>query len=74
MDKKLDTRSFTNIFRDALPATVSGLPEKAFEHCVKDYEYPYLSEAEKVCIDHFTNKYLHAVDYTLIHFAGKIME
>ncbi len=74
MDKKLDTRSFTNIFKDALPATVVKIPEKAFSHCVKNYDLPYLSNEEKECVEQYTNKYLHSIDYTLINFAAKVME
>ena len=74
MDKKLDARSFTNIFKDALPGLVAGLPEKVFNHCIKTYDKPFLTQKEVFCVEYYTNKYLHSVDYTLIHFAGEIME
>jgi hypothetical protein len=74
MDKKLDPGAFTNIFKDALPNTLSSLPAKAFNHCIKDYSLPYLSEEENYCVEFVTKKYLHSMDYTLIHFSRKIME
>jgi hypothetical protein len=73
MDKKLDSRSFTNIFREALPGLVAGIPERAFHYCINNYNKPYLSQEEAFCIEYFTNKYLHSVDYTLIHFAVKVI-
>jgi hypothetical protein len=74
MDKKLDPSSFTNIFKESLPNTLSSLPEKAFNFCINDVSLPYLSEEEIECIEMFTKKYLSSIDYSLIHFSKKIME
>jgi hypothetical protein len=74
MDKKLDAGSFTNIFKDGLPNTLSKLPEMSFNSCVSDFSLPYLSEEERACVELYAKKYLHSVDYTLIHFSKKIME
>lgn len=73
MDKKLGSISFANIFKDSLPNVISPIPHKAFEACIKDYQFPYLKEEEKNCIKDYTQKYLFSMDQILLKFSKNLI-
>jgi hypothetical protein len=73
MDQKLTPSSFTNIFKDSLSSVVTPLPQKAFDHCIKNYEYPYLSQEEKDCVKNYSQRYFYSMDYVLINFSKKLI-
>lgn len=73
MDQKLTPISFTNIFRDSLPNLLTPIPAKSFQYCIKNYDLPYLSHAEKECVRLYTLKYLYSMDYILLNFSKKLI-
>ena len=73
MDQKLSSHSFTNIFKEAIPNMVSGLPKRAFDNCVKNYDLPYLSIEEKDCLKEYSMKYMFSIDHSLLYFSRKLI-
>ena len=74
MESKLQAENFTQIFFDSMPQILVNLPNKAFDHCIKDFNKPYLINEEKLCLEQFSQKYLFSIDHTLINFSKKVLE
>ena len=74
MDKYLNEESFNQIFFNSYPNYVYNLQKKAFENCVKDYNFPFLSPEEDSCIRQFSKKYLITIDGTVNYFVKRIVK
>lgn len=74
MDKKLNPEEFTNIFVDSLPNSVNDLHSKAFNSCINNFDYPYLAESEKTCLESYSRRYMQSIDYVLINFSKRVLQ